>query len=47
VTVEQWRFGALFEDAFRKFVALLDMPPKENPRLRILAAFEGSPRCFL
>jgi uncharacterized protein (DUF1778 family) len=30
------RYFALPEDEFRKFVALLDSPPKDNPRLRRL-----------
>ena len=30
------RYFALPEDAFKKFVAMLDRPPKDNPRLRRL-----------
>ena len=30
------RYFALSEDDFKKFKALLDRPPKENPRLRRL-----------
>lgn len=30
------RYFVLSEDAFRKFTALLDTPPKDNPRLRRL-----------
>jgi uncharacterized protein (DUF1778 family) len=30
------RYFFLAEDEFRKFVALLDKPPKDNPRLRRL-----------
>ena len=30
------RYFALPEDQFRKFVALLDRPPNDNPRLRRL-----------
>jgi uncharacterized protein (DUF1778 family) len=32
------RYFSLSEDDFRKFVATLDHPPKENPRLRWLLA---------
>jgi uncharacterized protein (DUF1778 family) len=30
------RYFSLSEDDFRKFVAMLDRPPKDNPRLRRL-----------
>jgi uncharacterized protein (DUF1778 family) len=30
------RYFVLSEDAFRKFTAMLDKPPKDNPRLRRL-----------
>lgn len=30
------RYFVLSEEAFRKFTALLDRPPKDNPRLRRL-----------
>ena len=30
------RYFVLSEDAFRKFTAMLDKPPKSNPRLRRL-----------
>ena len=30
------RYFVLSEDAFRKFTAMLDRPPKDNPRLRRL-----------
>ena len=30
------RYFFLSEDAFKKFVAMLDRPPKDNPRLRRL-----------
>ena len=30
------RYFLLSEDAFRKFTAMLDKPPKDNPRLRRL-----------
>lgn len=30
------RYFALSEEAFRKFTAMLDKPPKDNPRLRRL-----------
>jgi uncharacterized protein (DUF1778 family) len=30
------RWFSLPDDAFRKFVAMLDRPPKDNPRLRRL-----------
>ena len=39
------RYFVLTEDAFRKFTAMLDRPPRDNPRLRQLlqtkAPWEG------
>ena len=32
------RYFVLSEAAFRKFIAMLDKPPKDNPRLRRLLA---------
>ena len=30
------RYFVLSDDAFKKFTAMLDRPPKDNPRLRLL-----------
>ena len=32
------RYFVLSEEAFKRFTAMLDVPPKENPRLRRLLA---------